>query len=842
MLNPACERCGGVLRPVAAEDLERARAEDADQSAPRRRGGDAGAALALLLTLPWLLPLLGVQVGDFAFAVPLGLLCFATARLLARAGNDPRGRAIWLTLAIGTALPAVGSAVAVFSDILGDGVSLVAFYLGAGGTASMVVASALLLRAGRGLIRWERLVDAGLLTLVLAAVGVYVLVIPGIAHGDPGLTAVVAGDLSALVLFSLGAVGLRARAGRTGPWWLTVCAACTVVGDGALSASATGQIGDVTVVTALSWALAAYALAVAAEHPLPLDPAPRRRDSNRRWVVGRVLLPLSAVLAFPAFAGAFALAGELPAWALAYFSVFFVLALVLAFGRQAWLIADHGRAMVRERALRREATRRSEELEALTGLATTMTQTLEEEPIIEQALGVLQTAARATSAALHLGDRLAAAGGAWHAEREWAGRLPADELSMDERGGRFALRLPLNGRHETLGSVTLVRPATDPFDAHGVRLLQLLVAELGMAVQNARDYRERLEQAVRDPLTGLYNRRYLVEALEHEVSRATRYDSEATLVIFDIDDFKLINDRHGHTCGDEVLRQLAATVLPLIRPSDSLARIGGEEFALLLPETGQLEGLLVAERIRAAIAREITLPERRVTISAGVASCPGDATTAAELQRRADVALYWAKSNGKDLCAVAGEAVGSVDAETRRTEGILTHLFAVVAMIDAEHLHTRDHSETVAAYALAIGEALGLEREHLVRLRRAALLHDVGKVAVDSAILAKPSGLTDEEFEQIRGHSPAGGRMLAHAGLVEEAAWVRHHHERLLFVADAFEAMTSDRPYRAGMDGAEALAELRRCAGEQFDPEVVEVFARLLDSGRVPVLARRGAR
>ncbi|HEX2084642.1 MAG TPA: HD-GYP domain-containing protein, partial [Solirubrobacteraceae bacterium] len=199
------------------------------------------------------------------------------------------------------------------------------------------------------------------------------------------------------------------------------------------------------------------------------------------------------------------------------------------------------------------------------------------------------------------------------------------------------------------------------------------------------------------------------------------------------------------------------------------------------------------------------------------------------------------------------------DGEAAATQGMVAHLYALVAMIDAQQLHTRDHSENVAAYTVAIGQALGLARDRIVKLRRAAMLHDVGKIAVPSAVLAKPGRLTQEEFAQIREHPVVGGLMLAHAGLSEEAAWVRGHHERvdgggypdglrrsqiplesrILFVADAFEAMTSDRPYQAGMPVEEALAELRRCAGTQFDARVVTVLSELVRSGRLSVLALR---
>jgi putative nucleotidyltransferase with HDIG domain len=192
---------------------------------------------------------------------------------------------------------------------------------------------------------------------------------------------------------------------------------------------------------------------------------------------------------------------------------------------------------------------------------------------------------------------------------------------------------------------------------------------------------------------------------------------------------------------------------------------------------------------------------------------------------------------------------------------MLAHLHALVATIDAQHLNTRDHSQNVAAYAAAIGERLGLSRERIVLLRRAALFHDIGKVAVRGDVLNKPSALTDEEFEEIKVHAVVGGAMLKHSGFAEEAEWVRHHHERLdglgypdalagsdipleariIFVADSFEAMTSDRPYQAGIPVADAIKELRSCAGTQFEPRLVEALVELLEQGELAVLALRDA-
>ena len=408
--------------------------------------------------------------------------------------------------------------------------------------------------------------------------------------------------------------------------------------------------------------------------------------------------------------------------------------------------------------------------------------------------------------------------------------------------------------------MTLVRPGTSPLRERDLELLKLLVDQMAMAVQNARDYRERLEQAVRDPLTGIYNRRYFFEALEKEVQRARRYGSPMSLVLFDVDDFKRVNDTLGHAAGDDVLRGIAREIEGQLRPTDSCARIGGEEFALLLPETEELDALIVAERIRAAVSRARILEGHKVTLSGGVGSSPAHALDREALVKRIDDALYWAKRNGKDMCALVSEATDAAEAHGSGPDDALAHLTTLVAAIDAQHLHTRDHSENVALYSVAIGRALGFAQDHLLCLRRAAMLHDIGKVAVRPEVLEKPGRLDAAEYAEIKLHPAVGATMLRHAGLVQESAWVRHHHERvdgagypdglagasiplearIIFVADSFEAMTSDRPYSPGMETADALAELRRCAGSQFDPVAVDAFCRLVERGELEAAPLRG--
>ncbi len=349
----------------------------------------------------------------------------------------------------------------------------------------------------------------------------------------------------------------------------------------------------------------------------------------------------------------------------------------------------------------------------------------------------------------------------------------------------------------------------------------------------------------------------LGDAIDAECGDDDRAPLPSALVLLDVDRLTTVNAEHGAEAGDLLLDVLEELLRSLIRPHDTLLRLQGGTFGLVLPGARRLDGLLVAERLRTVVARSTLLDGRRVTLSAGVAAIPDDGRTRPEVEQHARRALRWAKDHGRNLCAVASEA--TVTAADQAPGDILAHLYAVVESIDAQHLHTRDHSENVARYAVAIGQELGLDEAHVMRIRRAAFLHDIGKIAIDDAILSKPDKLTDEEFAQIMVHPVVGARMLHHAGLVEEAVWVRHHHERIdgrgypdglvgevipiearvIFVADSLEAMTSDRPYRRGMPVDSAMAELQRCAASQFDERVVEVATALLVSGRLEVLALR---
>ena len=821
---------------------------------------DVSALFVVLIAAgPLLLPALGVELRDIAFAVPTAVLAVTTAVCAGAGRRAPARRRMWSCFAVASGLGCLAS-LAALASALGGFPLTGAFYLGFAASTALVAGAAQLGRMSWRGARPEQVLDAILLGWVIAAPGIYFVAVPGFLEGDWLLTLVFVVDLLALLLAAGAAQGSLGRELGT-PMAIGLLAVSA--GDALVAAAGGGQLGSAPEATAALWAVAGLLFASAAERERGQDAADHPDPEATRWPYLRALFPLPPILILAALGVLEVSLHGVSAWPITYFGAFVVMSLVLGFARQAYLVVANRRVAGLERSARADATRRNEELQAMTGLAATMTESLEEDDVVERGLEVVRLGARARSAALHVreGDalQLRAITGEWDRDRTWA-RPPAQgaDPAVEERGGRCISRLPLAARGSDLGLVTLVRDAQEPYDEQELRLMRLLVAQLALAIGNARDYHERLEQAIRDPLTGVYNRRFFYEQLDKEMERNGRYGSAASLVIFDIDDFKAINDRHGHQAGDQVLCAVCRSVEELIRPVDSFARLGGEEFGLLLPETEQLDALRVAERIRSTVVRGELVPGIAVRVSAGVATCPLDGVTGHELEKAADDALYWAKHNGKNLTALASEARPADRAEA--DAHLVPHLHALVEMID-ERLRTAAHSDNVATYAASIGQALGLDSEAILRLRRAALLHDVGKIMVRPEVLAKPEPLEPAERAEIERHPAAGEAILAQAGMRQESRWVRHHHERLdgegypdglagdqiplesriLFVADALEAMTSDRPYRGGRSVERALSELRGCAGTQFDPRVVDAACRLARTGRLEMAPLRSA-
>lgn len=380
----------------------------------------------------------------------------------------------------------------------------------------------------------------------------------------------------------------------------------------------------------------------------------------------------------------------------------------------------------------------------------------------------------------------------------------------------------------------------------------ILIARISGRLQRARaaEFASMAQMASTDPLTGLRNHRAFHEDLTRELAHVSRASAPLSLVMLDLDDLKTVNDRLGHQAGDERLRALADALRATERAGDTAFRIGGDEFAVLLPGTRSWGALEFVQRL--AVALEAAAP--RATVTAGIAEAL-DTRDKDELIGEADLALITAKHMDQHVIIYSADMQAQTDAppseDAHHTQTLAN---ALALAVDAKDSYTRSHCQTVSALCVVIATELGLGAEGLARLRLAGLLHDVGKIGIPDSILHKPGALTDAEYKQMQSHSVLGAAILEAADMPVEARWVRHHHERIdgngypdrlagdeiplesriILVADAFEAMTSDRPYRMAPGQTYAIEELRRHAGTQFDPEIVEALVRRLDHERMP--------
>jgi diguanylate cyclase (GGDEF)-like protein/putative nucleotidyltransferase with HDIG domain len=424
------------------------------------------------------------------------------------------------------------------------------------------------------------------------------------------------------------------------------------------------------------------------------------------------------------------------------------------------------------------------------------------------------------------------------------------------------LQLCLCGAGYALALGALAEPPRHSLELWTITLATLVVSGVLITTIKRRidDIVLRLTSAARtDVLTGLLNRRGFEEAFELELERARRGGRVLSVLVGDLDNFKQVNDRFGHHTGDLVLARASSIFERRKRRIDTVARLGGEEFALVVPDAEDHSAYMLAERLRIGLRDAFESEAVPLTTSFGVASFPAHGDTYAALLGAADDALYAAKELGRDRTVIYSREVVGILSPLARSDGRRNqHIATVLAL--AEALDIRDkatarHSQTVGRYAELIASQLGLSPEVVERVRLAGLVHDIGKIAVSSVLLSKPDPLTGEEWKEVRRHAEIGARILANARLGDIGEWVLAHHERpdgdgfpfgiasaeipleakILSVADAYEAMTSGRPYRAAMSRDQAAAELRRHAGTQFDPEVVEALLQALKQGRVEV-------
>jgi diguanylate cyclase (GGDEF)-like protein/putative nucleotidyltransferase with HDIG domain len=458
-------------------------------------------------------------------------------------------------------------------------------------------------------------------------------------------------------------------------------------------------------------------------------------------------------------------------------------------------------------------------------------------------------------------------------------------------GVQSALSLPLKYREKLLGVLTLESCHENAFSQQDGLTLRTLADQLAIALHNAQAYQLAVEQAINDGLTGLKTHRYFMETLDREWRQATRSGQQFCVIMLDLDGFKQVNDQYGHLEGDKVLASVAGLLTDRVRQSNVLARYGGDEFALLMPKTNIEQARILAERLRSAIEADPSLRAYGITGSFGIAGFPTHGATQEEILRVADAGIYLAKHQKGNLVRVAPVTPEASQSEVEQQlleaylgvavkrmfstgpeafnqylerleqvnagdggEGpsLLDTVTALAFAIDAKDHYTQGHSQAVSRLAQQLARQLELTDAEVEEIRLAGILHDIGKIGVPESVLNKPARLTPEEYELMKTHAVLGEKILEPLkvkAIERIRRMVRHHHEafdgqgypdqlsgnaiplgaRVIKVADCFDTMVSERSYKQGKSVEEAVAELRRCSGTQFDPALVDAFVRSFD-------------
>jgi len=381
-----------------------------------------------------------------------------------------------------------------------------------------------------------------------------------------------------------------------------------------------------------------------------------------------------------------------------------------------------------------------------------------------------------------------------------------------------------------------------------------------------------MAEFVTDGLTGLKTHRFFKEALHGEWRRSARSGRQFSVILLDLDGFKQVNDRMGRPEGDKVLTAVAALLDERLKQPNVVARYREDEFAILMPETTTEQAEILAERLRTALQVDHFLHTHRVTASIGVASFPNHGPTPEDILSVADAGMYLAKQCEGNCVRVASLRIAAGNAEREQAlldaclgvtvkrmfsngnEAINNHyrhrfeqmkpLLDTVEGKEAKGPPKNNHSEAVSWWAAQIAKQMGLSEREIQDIKAAGIVHDIGTLGVPEDVLRKPTLLTPEEFDLVKSHAARGAKMLEPLKEPAIERMVRHHHEffdghgypdglkgeqiplgaRIIAVAEAFDAIVSDRRYKSARSFEDAVAEIRRCSGTQFDPKVVAAF------------------
>lgn len=386
---------------------------------------------------------------------------------------------------------------------------------------------------------------------------------------------------------------------------------------------------------------------------------------------------------------------------------------------------------------------------------------------------------------------------------------------------------------------------------------------LGFYVKTESDHIKKLESLVNeDGLTEVYNHRYFHDALREKLTSYEKDNKPISLIFIDIDHFKNYNDLYGHQKGDEVLKTIGFLLKSNVRKRDVVARFGGEEFAIILPDTSEQDAIKIAENIRYKIEEtyfegEENQPKGKLTASIGVAVFPDKAKSDIELIKYADDALYRAKFFNKNRVEAYYSILDELkeDIEDKHID-LVTSIKTLISVINAKDRYTYAHVERVVVYSRLLAEKLELCVEDKKKLIYGAYMHDIGKINILEEILNKKMPLTKEEWEILKQHPLDGVEIIKPVeSLMHISPLILHHHERydgkgypgnlkgesipylarVLTVVDSFDAMTSNRPYSKRKTHDEAIEELKICSGTQFDPNIAKAFIEVIEENKTKI-------
>lgn len=380
---------------------------------------------------------------------------------------------------------------------------------------------------------------------------------------------------------------------------------------------------------------------------------------------------------------------------------------------------------------------------------------------------------------------------------------------------------------------------------------------LGFYVKIEGEHIKKLESlAHEDGLTEVYNHRYFRDTLREKIALCKKENKPISMMFIDIDYFKHYNELYGHLKGDEVLKKIGRILKDSTRQDDVVARYGGEEFAIILENTTEIDAVNLAEIIRNKIENthfegEENQPHGKLTVSIGISTCPDKASGEIELIKSADDALYRAKFFNKNRVETYTSILDELknDIEEKHID-LITSVKTLISVINAKDRYTYGHVERVVIYSRLLADKLGLNEKDKKNLIYGAYMHDIGKINISKEILNKHMPLTSEEWETMKQHTVNGVDIIKPVTSLEEITpLILHHHERydgsgypsklagedipymvrMLTVVDSFDAMTSSRPYNKRRTYKEAVEELKRCSGTQFDPHICDAFIEIIE-------------